>query len=155
MTEWQKQQSGHDDYMRIIICNFYWFVQTSLIQKKRKSPENLELSKIILIFAANKQQKKMLVLQDCIDKLSEFKQTFGRQYGITKLGIFGSVARQENTEDSDIDIVVEVEKPTLSLMYELREKLKALFNCDVDLVRFRSTLRPLFKSNILSEVVYV
>ena len=68
----------------------------------------------------------MLVLQDCIGKLSEFKQTFGSQFGITKLGIFGSVARQENTEDSDIDIVVEVEKPTLSLMYELREKLKAL-----------------------------
>ena len=97
----------------------------------------------------------MLVLQDCIEKLSAFKQTFGRQFGITKLGIFGSVARQENTENSDIDIVVEVEKPTLSLMYELRENLKALFNCNVDLVRFRSTLRPLFKSNILNDVVYV
>ena len=47
----------------------------------------------------------MLVLQDCIEKLSAFKQTFGRQFGITKLGSFGSVARQENTEDSDIDIV--------------------------------------------------
>ena len=97
----------------------------------------------------------MLVLQDCIEKLSAFKREFGRQYGITKLGIFGSVARQENTEDSDIDIVVEVEKPTLSLMYELKEKLKAIFKCEVDLVRFRSTLRPLFRSNILNDVVYV
>lgn len=97
----------------------------------------------------------MLVLQDCIEKLSAFKREFGRQYGITKLGIFGSVARQENTEDSDIDIVVEVEKPTLSLMYELKEMLKSLFKCEVDLVRFRSTLRPLFKSNILNDVVYV
>ena len=70
----------------------------------------------------------MLVLQDCIEKLSAFKHDFGRQFGITKLGIFGSVARQENTEDSDIDIVVEV---------------------------FRSTLRPLFRSNILNDVVYV
>lgn len=97
----------------------------------------------------------MLVLQDCIEKLSAFKREFGRQYGITKLGIFGSVARQENTEDSDIDIVVEVEKPTLSLMYELREILKSIFKCEVDLVRFRSTLRPLFRSNILNDVVYV
>lgn len=97
----------------------------------------------------------MLVLQDCIEKLSAFKREFGRQYGITKLGIFGSVARQENTEDSDIDIVVEVEKPTLSLMYELREMLKSFFKCEVDLVRFRSTLRPLFRSNILNDVVYV
>ena len=58
----------------------------------------------------------MLVLQECISKLGAFKQAFGKQFGITKLGIFGSVARQENTEDSDIDIVVEVEKPTLSLI---------------------------------------
>lgn len=98
---------------------------------------------------------KMLVLQDCIDKLSVFKQQYGRLYGITKLGIFGSVARQKNTEESDIDIVVEVEKPTLSLMYELKEMLKALFKCEVDLIRFRSTLRPLFKSNILNDVIYV
>lgn len=97
----------------------------------------------------------MLVLQDCINKLVVFKQTSGKQFGITKLGIFGSVARQENNEGSDIDIVVEVEKPTLSLMYELNEKLRALFNCDVDLVRFRPTLRPLFKSNILNDAVYV
>lgn len=97
----------------------------------------------------------MLELQDCVQKLVAFKQTFGNQFGITKLGIFGSVARQENTEDSDIDIVVEVEKPTLSLMYELKEALKKLFNCNVDLVRFRPTLRPLMKSNILNDVVYV
>ena len=97
----------------------------------------------------------MLVLQDCINKLGAFKQAFGKQFGIRKLGIFGSVARQENTEDSDIDIVVEIERPTLQLMYELKEKLKELFKCDVDLVRFRPTLRPLFKSNILNDVVYV
>ncbi|MCR5198518.1 MAG: nucleotidyltransferase domain-containing protein [Prevotella sp.] len=97
----------------------------------------------------------MLVLQDCINKLAAFKCSFGKQFGIKKLGIFGSVARQENTEESDIDIVVEVEKPTLSLMYELKEKLKELYHCDVDLVRFRPTLRPLFKSNILNDAVYV
>ena len=97
----------------------------------------------------------MLVLQDCIKKLESFKVASGQHFGITKLGIFGSVARRENTEDSDIDIVVEVEKPTLSLMYELKEMLKSIFKCEVDLVRFRSTLRPLFKSNILNDVVYV
>ena len=66
----------------------------------------------------------MLVLQDCIDKLAGFKKTFAQKFGITKLGIFGSVARKENTENSDIDIVVEVEKPSLQLMYELKEALK-------------------------------
>jgi len=77
------------------------------------------------------------------------------KYGIEKLGIFGSVARNENTEQSDIDIVVEVRKPSLSLMYELREALKTLFGCEVDLVRFRDSLRPLFKANIQNDVIYV
>ena len=85
----------------------------------------------------------MLVLQECIIKLAGFKATFSQKYGITKLGIFGSVARNENTEKSDIDIVVEVEKPSLQLMYELKEALKHLFSCEVDLVRFRDSLRPL------------
>ena len=100
----------------------------------------------------------MLVLQDCIDKLAGFKKTFAQKFGIfgiTKLGIFGSVARKENTENSDIDIVVEVEKPSLQLMYELKEALKQLFNCEVDLVRFRDSLRPLFKSNIQRDAIYV
>lgn len=97
----------------------------------------------------------MLVLNECVTQLAAFKKNSGKQFGITKLGIFGSVARQENTDDSDIDIVVEVENPTLSLMYELKEALKALFKCNVDLVRFRSTLRPLFKSNILNDAIYV
>ena len=97
----------------------------------------------------------MLELQDCITKLADFKSAFAQKFGITKLGFFGSVARKENSEDSDIDIVVEVQKPSLQLMYELKEALKQLFNCEVDLVRFRDSLRPLFKSNIQKDVIYV
>jgi len=97
----------------------------------------------------------MLKLKDCITKLSEFKSCFGEQFGIIRLGIFGSVAREENTENSDIDIVVEIEKPTLTVMYELEEKLKSLFGCNVDLVRYRQSLRPLFKSNIQKDIVFV
>ena len=97
----------------------------------------------------------MLKLKDCIQKLSDFKQRFGERYGITKMGIYGSVARNENTEDSDIDIVVEINSPSLSGMYELRDSLKNVFGCNVDLVRYRQSLRPLFKSNINNDVVYV
>lgn len=97
----------------------------------------------------------MLVLQYCINKLSAFKQQFGKNFGITKLGIFGSVARNEHNENSDIDIVVEIEHPSLASMFELREALKKLFHCNVDLVRFRQSLRPLFKTNIQNEAIYV
>ena len=97
----------------------------------------------------------MLELQDCVNKLADFKRAFAQKYGITKLGIFGSVARKENTENSDIDIVVEVMEPSLKLMYELREALRQLFKCEVNLVRYRDTLRPLFKSNIERDAIYV
>lgn len=97
----------------------------------------------------------MVYLKDCKSKLAEFKSQFGDKFGIIRLGIFGSVAREENNENSDIDIVVEVEKPSLTIMYELEQSLKALFSCDVDLVRYRQSLRPLFKSNIQKDVVFV
>ena len=61
----------------------------------------------------------------------------------------------ENTKPSKPEFKEKVEKPTLSLMYELKEMLKSIFKCEVDLVRFRSSLRPLFRSNILNDVVYV
>ena len=97
----------------------------------------------------------MLELKDCLDKLKLFKQMFGSKYGIIRLGIFGSVVRNENTENSDIDIVVELNNPTLQLMYELKQALKDIFSCEVDLVRFRNSLRPLLKSNIEKEAIYV
>lgn len=97
----------------------------------------------------------MIQLEDCKRKLSDFKQTSGLKFGIIRIGIFGSVARQENTPESDIDIVVEVEKPSLSVMYELKEALKLLFGCEIDLIRFRESLRPLLKHNILNEAIYV
>ena len=97
----------------------------------------------------------MLRLNECKTKLTNFKQKFGLRFGLIRIGIFGSVARNENDENSDIDIVVELEKPSLSIMYELRESLHNLFGCDVDVVRFRESLPPTLKSNILNEAIYV
>lgn len=97
----------------------------------------------------------MITLQECLSKLAAFKQEQGDQFGITRLGVFGSVARQEHTEESDIDIVVEVSKPTLSLMYQLRQALSNLLGRTVDLVRMRDSLQPVFKSTIQQEAIFV
>ena len=48
----------------------------------------------------NTQVKYMNILQ-------HFKQEHGSEYGITRIGVFGSVARNEHTEDSDVDVLVE------------------------------------------------
>lgn len=97
----------------------------------------------------------MLNLDDSIIRLSGIKKNNEKQLGITRLGIFGSVARQENNEDSDLDIVVEMEQPTLRRMFQLEETIKQEFGCKVDLVQMRPTLRPLFRKNILRDVIYV
>jgi len=97
----------------------------------------------------------MLQQENCIETLRGFKQTDAAKYGINKIGIFGSVARKENTESSDLDIVVDIEKPTLTLMYNLRQALSQLFGCKVDVVRMRDSLREPFKKNIERDAIYV
>lgn len=97
----------------------------------------------------------MLTLSDCIVKLAALKKASEKQLEITRLGIFGSVARQENSEHSDLDVVVEMEHATLRKMYQLEESIKNEFGCNVDLVQMRPTLRPLLRKNILRDVIYV
>ena len=97
----------------------------------------------------------MLQLEECKLKLTEFKVLFGEKFGVIRIGIFGSVARQQNTADSDIDIVVELKNPNYSLMCRLKEQLQNLFGCQVDLLRFRESLRPMLKHNIQKETIYV
>ncbi len=97
----------------------------------------------------------MVTLKECKEKLSIFKQHSGESFGIVKLGIFGSVARGENTDESDVDIVVEIRNPTLLLMFELHKALEKLLRCNVDLIRLRNTLRPMLLDNINREAVYV
>lgn len=97
----------------------------------------------------------MVNRQDCIRKLSEFKQNHGSEFRINQIGIFGSVARDENTDSSDIDIIVDINNPTLVLMYDLHERLENLFGCEVDVVRQRTSLSPSLKSNIQKDAIYV
>lgn len=96
-----------------------------------------------------------LNLKESKKKLSEFYLKHGASLGINRIGIFGSVARGENTDSSDIDIVVDVAHPSFMGMSEIRNRLQTLFGCNVDLVRYRQSLRPLLRQNIDREAVYV
>lgn len=96
-----------------------------------------------------------LNLNVCKKKLKGFRKVYGASLGINRIGIFGSVARGENTDDSDIDIVVDVSNPSFAVMSKIRSLLQSLFDQKVDLVRYRNSLRPLLKQNIDREAVYV
>jgi len=69
------------------------------------------------------------------------------RYKVTKIGIFGSVARNEATEESDIDIVVEME-PNILKRVGLKQELEKLFNREVDVIRYRQGMNPHLKSEI-------
>lgn len=58
-------------------------------------------------------EKTMKTTNDYITILRKYLSTKADAYGITKIGIFGSVARNEQTEDSDVDVCVENEKAGL------------------------------------------
>ena len=77
------------------------------------------------------------------------------QYGVTRLGIFGSVARDEAVEASDVDIVVETQVPDLLRMVNLKEDLEKMLHSKVDLVRYRLRMNPFLKKRIDNEARYV
>lgn len=77
-----------------------------------------------------------------------------KSFGVTEIGVFGSVARDEQTEASDIDVLVELEKKTFDAYMNLLFFLEDLFGRKVDLV-MKGTIKPLIKDRILSETIYV
>lgn len=89
-----------------------------------------------------------------IFNLLEKNRTTIKNFGVKELGIFGSVARGEQTEKSDVDVLVELEKQTFSAYMDLLFFLEDLFESKVDLV-MKDVIKPIIKEQILSETIYV
>lgn len=66
------------------------------------------------------------------------------RFGIRSLWLFGSVARNEHQEGSDVDVCVEM-APNLYQLISLKQGLEALLGCTVDVVRMNE-YEPLFKT---------
>ena len=76
-----------------------------------------------------------------------------RGFGVKRLGLFGSVARGEATEGSDLDFLVELENETFDAYMDLKEFLEEMFGYKVDLV-MKEALKPRLREPILKETVY-
>lgn len=78
-----------------------------------------------------------------------------KKYGVKRAGIFGSVVRGEETEKSDIDILVEIEgRVSLLDFVGLKLELEEALGRKVDLGEY-STIKPIIKEQILSEEVAI
>ena len=93
--------------------------------------------------------------QDIITLLGGFLPYARDRYGITRMGVFGSVARGEQTEDSDVDICYEGRALSLLTLDELQCELEGLLGCKVDAVRVRENMNPLLLDRIRKEGRYV
>ena len=76
------------------------------------------------------------------------------QYGIQKIGLFGSVARGEHHEGSDVDVCVEM-APDMYLLVALKQFLENLLGCSVDVVRMHRNMNKLLLNQIERDGIYV
>ncbi|MDX2040860.1 MAG: nucleotidyltransferase family protein [Acidobacteriota bacterium] len=93
-----------------------------------------------------------LASKDIFETLEQNRERI-RSFGVSQLGLFGSFARGENTESSDLDFLVEFEIKSFDAYIGLKQFLEELFGRKVDLV-LPNTIKPRLRDRILAETVY-
>ncbi len=96
-----------------------------------------------------------MLRDEILEKLRADRPTLD-EYGVTVIGVFGSVARDEATPESDVDLVVDYDSAKLPGLFgfmELREHLEQVLDRKIDLV-MRDGLHPALRDQILNETVY-
>ena len=76
------------------------------------------------------------------------------RFGLRSLRLFGSVARNEHQEGSDVDVCVEM-APNLYQLISLKQGLEALLGCTVDVVRMNRNMSLFLKHEIEKDGIYV
>lgn len=87
--------------------------------------------------------------------IQSFIDQFISEFGVRTLRIFGSVARNEQTPSSDVDICVETESANPFFLMDMKEYLERLTESAVDIVRFRKDMDSFLKQRIEKEGIYV
>ncbi|VVB86235.1 Nucleotidyltransferase domain protein [uncultured archaeon] len=97
----------------------------------------------------------MRTLEEIKEILKKQKPAIRKKYGVREIGIFGSYVRGEQKKKSDVDVLVEFEKPiSLLKLVNLENFLADLIETKVDVVP-KEDIRYELKERILKEVVYV
>ena len=96
----------------------------------------------------------MKMQRDIEKKLKALKPTLSTKFYVDQIGYFGSFARNEQTDSSDIDIIVAFNKPLGWAFFDLQYLLEKELNRKVDLVSINA-LKKQLKETILNEVKFV
>ncbi len=95
----------------------------------------------------------MITGNSILFKLKELKPTLRKEYSVSEIGLFGSFSDGTFSEESDIDLLVELERPIGWKFFSLELYLEKVFNRKVDLVT-KSALKEPIKDTILNQVNY-
>jgi len=89
-----------------------------------------------------------------IEKILKSQKKFLKEkFSVKTIGVFGSFARGEQSDDSDVDILVEFYEPIGWDFFDLQEYLEQILQKEVDLVTEKA-LKPQIRTIILNEVQY-
>ena len=88
------------------------------------------------------------------NKIKELKPVLFQKYYVDRIGYFGSFARNEQNNDSDIDILVSLKKPLGWEFFDLQDLLEKELELKVDLVT-ENALKKQLKAIILNSVKYL
>jgi len=90
-----------------------------------------------------------------LELLRQYKEDNLDKYGILAMGIFGSVARDEAKENSDVDVCIRTKMPDMFSIIHIKEDLQTLFSAKVDIIRVREKMNPFLKKRIEKDAIYV
>jgi len=110
---------------------------------------------LLTLHLTERDAMKVKTKQDVLEGLRCMKPVLARQYGVSRIGVFGSAARDQMSDNSDIDIVLEMEHPDLFALVHLKDTLEEHLGGPVDIVQYRETMNPFLKARIQNEAVYV
>jgi len=94
--------------------------------------------------------------EEIVAYLKSNKSFFYDKFGVTRMGIFGSFVRGEQTRSSDIDIIVEIEegRKNIHIFLQLKRFLEKELEKKVDL-GFEHSLKPIVRDKIKGQIIYV
>ena len=97
----------------------------------------------------------MLTKEKITKILRENYPYLSSEYGVRRIGFFGSFAKDMPTESSDVDIVVNLRKPDFLALIGIKQALEEQLHHPVDIVRYRDNMNKYLKQRIDNEAIYV
>ena len=95
----------------------------------------------------------MLSREEILQRLHEYADEMQERFSLRRIGLFGSYVRGSADEESDIDLLIELNEPTFDHYMDLKFFLEDILHRPVDLV-LTETVKPRLKPIITREVVY-